>query len=184
MKNKWTKKEKKEYELTHGHPMPDDYKVLEINSYMISEKDIMSNPNMTGDYNVDRYIAIFNKRIEPLLVVFKPEIRDDILVEEPSKRQYFTKTQCELVNGYPLKPENQDSLNEVLTLSDSEVKFWNMMGVDPYFMYIDNSINEIDQYWVEYNRSLLNINESLVKNNEDEEIADDSIDVMQHAIYV
>jgi hypothetical protein len=64
MKSKWIKKEKKEYEINNGKPMPPDYRVLEINSYMITEKDIMDNPNMTGDYNVDRYIAIFNKRIE------------------------------------------------------------------------------------------------------------------------
>jgi hypothetical protein len=38
MKNKWTKKEKKEYESTHGIPMPDNYRVLEINSLYDSRK--------------------------------------------------------------------------------------------------------------------------------------------------
>ena len=37
--------------------------------------------------------------MEPLLCVFKLEIRDDILIEKPEDRQYFTKGQCELVNG-------------------------------------------------------------------------------------
>lgn len=184
MKNKWTKKEKREYESTHGHPMPDDYKLLEINSYMIPEKEIMENPDMKGDYNVARYIAIFNKRIEPLLVVFKPEIRDDILVENPKDRQYFTKQQCELVNGHPLKPENQDKLDEVLTLSDSEVAFWNKMGVDPYFMYVENSLTEIDYSWVEFNRSLLDSNQSHVKNNEDEIFDEENSDNIAHAVFV
>jgi DNA polymerase I len=184
MKNKWTKKEKREYESTHGHPMPDDYKLLEINSYMIPEKEIMENPDMKGDYNVARYIAIFNKRIEPLLVVFKPEIRDDILIEDPKDRQYFTKQQCELVNGHPLKPENQDNLDEVLTLSDSEVAFWNKMGVDPYFMYVEDSLTEIDYSWVEYNRSLLDSNQSHVKNNEDEIFDEENSDNIAHAVFV
>jgi DNA polymerase I len=184
MKNKWTKKEKREYESTHGHPMPDDYKLLEINSYMIPEKEIMENPDMKGDYNVARYIAIFNKRIEPLLVVFKPEIRDDILVENPKDRQYFTKQQCELVNGHPLKPENQDNLDEVLTLSDSEVAFWNKMGVDPYFMYVEDSLTEIDYSWVEFNRSLLDSNQSHVKNNEDEIFDEKNSDNIEHAVFV
>ena len=184
MKSKWIKKEKKEYEINNGKPMPPDYRVLEINSYMITEKDIMDNPNMTGDYNVDRYIAIFNKRIEPLLVVFKPEMREDILIDDPKNRQYFTKQQCEMTNGYPLKPENQDNLDEVLTLSDSEVLFWNKMGIDPYFMYVENSINEIDNTWVEYNRSLLNSNTSHVKNNEDEIFDNVDSDNISHAIFV
>lgn len=184
MKSKWTKKQKKEYEETHGHPMPEDYKLLEINCYMIPEKEIMENPNMTGDYNVARYIEIFNKRIEPLLVVFKPEIREDILVDDPTKRQYFTKAQCELINGYPLKPENQDKLDEVLTLSDSEVAFWNKMGKDPYFMYVEDSLKHIDQTWVDYNRSLINNNQSHVKNNEDEIFDEENIDNIEHAIFV
>ena len=70
---------------------------------MISERDLMNNPDMTGDYNVARYITNFNKRIEPLLVVFSPEIREDILIDDPSNRVYFTKKQCELVSGFPLK---------------------------------------------------------------------------------
>ncbi len=183
MKNKWTKKETLEYEVNNGKPMPPGYKLLEINSYMISEKDIMDNPEMTGDYNVERYISIFNKRIEPLLVVFKPEIRNDIIIENPIDRQYFTKTQCELVNGYPLKEDGQDKLDEVMTLSDSEVKFWNKIGKDPYFMYVEDSIRHVDQYWVEYNRKVVNLELQSVKNNEDEIFGEDE-DQISHAIFV
>jgi DNA polymerase elongation subunit (family B) len=183
MKNKWTKKETLEYEVNNGKPMPPGYKLLEINSYMISEKDIMDNPEMTGDYNVERYISIFNKRIEPLLVVFKPEIRNDIIIENPNDRQYFTKTQCELVNGYPLKEDGQDKLDEVMTLSDSEVKFWNKIGKDPYFMYVEDSIKYVDQYWVEHNRKVVNLELQSVKNNEDEIFGEDE-DQISHAIFV
>jgi len=154
---KATKKQQEEYYINNGKPIPFDY--VEINCYMIPEKDITSNPQMTGDYNVPRYISIFNKRIEPLLVVFKPEIRDDILIEDPKDRQYFTKIQCDLVNGYPLKEVGQDKFDEVMTLSESEVRFWNEMKQDPYFMYVDNSVNIIDQYWVNHNRKVVNYEE-------------------------
>lgn len=166
--SKPTKKQQEEYLAKYGTQMPNDY--LEINSYMISEKEIQNNPDMTGDYNVPRYLSIFNKRIEPLLVVFKPEIREDILIEEPSQRQFFTKKQCELVSGHPLKEEGQDKFEEVMTLSDSEVLFWNRVKRDPFFMYVEDSLNLVDQYWVEQNRKVVSFQADSIKNNEDEEI--------------
>lgn len=178
--SKPSKKAKDEFLAKHGFEMPDDY--LEVNCYMIPEKEITENPNMTGDYNVARYINIFNKRIEPLLCVFKPEIREDILVETPEDRQYFTKNQCELVNGYPLKEEGQDKFDEVMTLSDSEVLFWNRMGRDPFFMYVEDSINLVDQYWVDHNRKVVSLQADSVKSNEEEIIETNGNDYAYHAV--
>lgn len=179
--SKPTKKMQEEYINKHGKQMPSDY--LEINCYMISEKEIQNNPEMTGDYNVLRYLNNFNKRIEPLLVVFKPDIRDSILIEDPNERQYFTKLQCELVSGFPLKEEGQDKFEEVMTLSDSEVIFWNRVNKDPYFMYVEDSLNEIDQNWVEHNRKVLNYMAESIKNNDDEEIIEtNGNDYALHAI--
>lgn len=163
-----TKKQQEEYFQKHGKAIPEDY--VEINCYRINEKDILNNPNMTGDYNVARYINIFNKRIEPLLVVFKTEIRDSILIESPEDRQYFTKQQCELVSGYPLKDGGQDNLDEVMTLSDSEVLFWNRINRDPFFMYVEDSLKLADPFWVDHNRKVLNFQAESTKNNEEEEI--------------
>ena len=178
-----TKKQKQEYKEKYGVEMPDNF--IEINCYMISEKDIQENPDMLGDYNVLRYLNTFNKRIEPLLCVFKPEIREDILVDNPNDRQFFTKTQCELVNGYPLKEDGQDKLDEVMTLSDSEVLFWNRVGRDPFFMYVDNSIELVDQYWVNYNRKVVSFQAESIKNNEDEEIIEtNGHDYAYHATYI
>ena len=165
---KATKKQQEDYEFAFGKPMPTDY--IQINCYRISEKDLMDNPNMTGDYNVARYINNFNKRIEPLLVVFKPEIRDSILIEDPKDRQYFTKLQCELTSGFPLKAGGQDSYDEVMTLSDSEVLFWNKINRDPFFMYVEDSLQLVDQNWVEHNRKVVTFQAESVKNNDDEEI--------------
>jgi DNA polymerase elongation subunit (family B) len=182
--SKWTKKAQKEYEEKHGHPMPADYTVLEVNCYMVSEKELQQNPDLLGDYNVERYLSNFNKRVEPLLVSFKPEIREDILIEDIEKRQYFTKSQCELCNGFPLKEGGQDNFEEVMTLSDSEVVFWNRVGRDPYFMYVEDSLQYVDQYWVDHNRKVLQLQAESTKSNEDEILSDDSSDLMLHAAHV
>ena len=175
-----SKKAKEEFFAANGYEMPNDY--LEVNCYMIDEKQIMNNPEMTGEYNVARYLSVFNKRIEPLLVVFKPEIRDDIIVEDIKDRQYFTKQQCELINGFPLKEGGQDKLDEVMTLSDSEVLFWNRVGRDPYFMYVENSLELADQYWVEHNRKVLAMQENSVMANEEEMIETNGNDYAFHAV--
>jgi DNA polymerase I len=154
---------------------------VKINCYMVSEKDMANNPEMTGDYNVPRYVSVFNKRIEPLLVVFKPEIRDDILIDDPKNRQYFTKLQCELDNGHPLKEDGQDSFEEVMTLSDSEVMFWNRVNRDPFFMYVENSIEEVDKKWVDHNRKVVNLQENSVKNIEEDILETNGNDYAYHA---
>ena len=128
---------------------------LVLNCYLIDERDIEMNPDLLGEYNVPRYLAAFNKRIEPLLVVYKPEIREDILIEDPKDRPIFTKTQTELVRGYPMKEAHQDTLEEVLTLSDTELTFWKNVGIDPYYMYLDGTVDLVDTKWVENNRVLM-----------------------------
>lgn len=175
-----TKKQQEEYFQKHGEQIPIDY--LEINCYMISEKEMSNNPEMTGDYNVARYLNNFNKRIEPLLVVFNPEIRHDILIENPEKRQYFTKTQCQLVSGYPLKEDGQDKYDEVMTLSDSEVLFWNRVNRDPFFMYVEDSLELVNPHWVELNRKVVKLESESIKNNEDEYIENNGNDFAFHAV--
>jgi DNA polymerase elongation subunit (family B) len=175
-----SKKVLEEYLTKHGTPMPEDY--IEVNCYMIDEKEILNNPDLKGDYNVPRYLNNFNKRVEPLLVVFHPSIREDILIESPDQRQFFTKLQCELVNGFPLKEEGQDKLDEVMTLSDSEVLFWNRVGRDPYFMYVENSLELADPFWVEHNRKVISFQEQSTKSNEEEIIETNGNDYALHAI--
>jgi DNA polymerase elongation subunit (family B) len=175
-----TKKAQEEFLAKHGHPMPNDY--IEINCYMIPEKEITNNPDLKGDYNVARYLNNFNKRIEPLLCVFKTDIRDDILIEDPKDRQYFTKSQCELVNGFPLKEDGQDKFDEVMTLSDSEVLFWNRVKRDPFFMYVENSLELVDQNWVEHNRKVVALQANSTVSNEDEIIETNGHDYAYHAI--
>lgn len=179
---KYTKKQLDEYFQKHGKNPP-SITEIEINCYRIPESDIINFPEKTGEYNIVRYIANFNKHIQPLLVVFKPEIRDDILIDNPEKRQFFTALQCELDNGHPLKPEGQDKLDEVMTLSDSEVLFWNRVNRDPFYMYPDGTLELVDQYWVEHNRKVVRLEAESAKHNEDEEIIEtDGNDYALHAI--
>lgn len=117
------------------------------NSYLIYERDFEENPNLLGDYNVARYISIFNKRIEPLLICFKPEVRDILLVDNPEKRQFFTSTQLELINGIPFEIGDQDCINieeyspehhenePLFEMSEGEIKFWNRTGLSPHDIF-------------------------------------------------
>jgi DNA polymerase elongation subunit (family B) len=173
-----TKKFQLEFFEEHGTEVPENY--IKINSFMITEKELNENPDMKGDYNVARYISTFNKRIEPLLVVFHPDIRNEILIEDPKDRPYFTASQCELVNGYPMKEGHQDSFEEVMTLSDSEVLFWNKVKRDPYFMYLEDSINYVDPHWVATNREVVEFKRPSTKSNEDELIETNGHDYANH----
>ena len=108
---------------------------VKLNCYMLDQQELENNPNLKGEYNVPRAISVFNKRIEPLLVVFKQEVRDGLLVTDPESRGLFTKEQCELINGVPFEEGDQDSLEEVLTISEPEVKYWEKRGLEPDYMY-------------------------------------------------
>jgi len=129
-----TKKLQEEYMLAHGKPIPEGY--VQINCYMLEQSVLESNPNMTGEYNVARAITTFNKRIEPLLVVFKQEVRDGLLVDEPKDRGIFTTEQCELISGVPFEEGDQDRLKEdLLDMSEDEIKFWEKTNIDPNYIY-------------------------------------------------
>jgi DNA polymerase elongation subunit (family B) len=132
------------FENTKGDPQSID-SVIQLNCYRIDPQELESNPNLRGEYNVQRAIATFNKRVEPLLVCFKEEVRNGMLVKNPEERPYFTKDQCELINGVPFDEEDQDKLEDVMEMSDDEVVFWEKVGVSPYHMY-DN----IDPYMVKF----------------------------------
>jgi len=109
---------------------------VQINCYMLDANILENNPDMTGEYNVPRAIVTFNKRIEPLLVCFKQDVRDQLLVTDPSDRGIFTTEQCELINGMPFEDGDQDKLDEdVLQITEAELKYWEKRGVKPDYIY-------------------------------------------------
>jgi hypothetical protein len=117
------------------YPKESDTSMIQINSYMLNPNDIENNPDMRGDYNVPRAIVTFNKRIEPLLIVFKEEVRDNLIVNNPEDRSFFTKDQCEMINGVPFKESDQDTVEDLLTITDLELNFWDRVGVSPNYIY-------------------------------------------------
>jgi len=135
-KKGWTQDQIDSYKESFGkEPLDNLNSMIKLNCYMLDSKTIEDNPNLTGDYNVPRSVSTFNKRIEPLLVVFKEEIRDSILVDNPEERSFYTKEQCELINGVPFEEGDQDSLEDLLTISPEELKFWEEKGMSPDHIY-------------------------------------------------
>ena len=111
-----------------------------INCKYISNDIIENLPNATGGYNIERYIDAFNKRVKPLLVCFNSEIREDILITSPLHRQYFTRQQLELSSGDPYNVGDQDTLENLLTITEEEILFWETIGVSPTYMFEEYDI--------------------------------------------
>jgi DNA polymerase elongation subunit (family B) len=132
---KMSKKEKDAYFEKHGK-MPVLGSHIELNCYRIDPSDLENNPEMLGEYNIQRAIATFNKRVEPLLIVFDDEVRDSLLVKNPEERSFYTTDQCKLINGKPFSPEDQDDVYEnLIKMEQGEVEFWESVGIDPNYMY-------------------------------------------------
>jgi DNA polymerase elongation subunit (family B) len=107
-----------------------------VNCYMLDKDILEKDPDLTGDYNVPRAVTTFNKRIEPLLVVFQDEVRGGLIVSEPSERGIFTTSQCELINGHPLGEGDQDDLQkDVLDITEQELNYWERRGLKSDYMY-------------------------------------------------
>jgi DNA polymerase elongation subunit (family B) len=100
-------------------------------STIVDLKMLEEDVNYVQAYNVPRAISVFNKRIEPFMVVFHPDVRDRILKSDPSKRELFTNTELEMVNGFPMEVKDQDSIVELMTPSENEINFWTKFNYDP-----------------------------------------------------
>lgn len=140
---KYDKEEMKRLKGENGGKIPDEAyeKQTIINCQLLDSEALEKNPDMTGEYNVERALETFNTRISPLLVVFKDIVRDNLLVNNPENKYLFTKSQCELINGFPLKEGQQDDLNQdLLTMSKEEILFWEKIKKNPEFMYVDGGI--------------------------------------------
>ena len=111
------------------------------NEIINSDEKVLCSDVEDMEYNVEKYIEQFNKRIKPLLVCFSPDIRNQILVEKPSERKYFTEEESQLVSGYPNKETDQDTYEALMTPEKKEIEFWLSMNETPPF------IKECDIDW-------------------------------------
>jgi hypothetical protein len=67
--------------------------------------------------------------------VFNEEVRNNLIVTDPKDRGLFTKEQCRLTNGIPFEPADQDSIEDLLTITDQEMVYWGKRGIDPEYIY-------------------------------------------------
>lgn len=130
-------------------------RTVQLQCKLISSKDIENNPNITTDeYNVARYLAAFNKRIEPILVCFDKNIRDMIMINTIKNKKtqeldlteihQFSKDECKLVANQPYNESDQDDLdNDLMMMEDKEFDFWIRTGKIP------NNLSDLEMNWEE-----------------------------------
>ena len=104
------------------------------NEILDKEEDVLCSDYEGLEYNVEKYIDQFNKRITPLLVCFHPDIRNKILITNPKDKQYFTEEQSKLVSGYPNKEGDQDTYEQLMTPEKKEIEFWTKINEVPPFV--------------------------------------------------
>ena len=127
------------------------------------------------EYNKEKYIDMFNKRIKPLLVCFDEKIRygvnekgktiNNILITSPKDRKEFTESESHLVAGQPYESIDQDTYEQLMTIEDKEIKFWiENNKVPPY-------TKECGMDWEKIKQDYLNRQEELKKEGIREEKA-------------
>jgi DNA polymerase elongation subunit (family B) len=133
----WSQEQISEHIKSYGVPLKDSMEsFVQLNCYRINPSDLENNPEMLGSYNIQRAIATFNKRVEPLTIVFDDEVRKTLLVKNPEDRSFYTTDQCKLINGKPFSPEDQDDVYEnLMKMEQGEIDFWDKVGIDPNYIY-------------------------------------------------
>jgi len=125
--------------------------LLDEKNKLMDKISDLENSLHTDEYNVSKYLAAFNKKIEPLLVCFDKSIRNKILIEvkkvkdkETKKsvdklqdRSVFTKSQCVLTSGQPYKESDQDKYEDLMIMEDKEIRFWDSVDLVPNNMEPD-----------------------------------------------
>jgi hypothetical protein len=169
LKKGYREEDVKYYEETFG-VTPDTEKInsfTKINCYLLNANDIEKNPDALGDYNVEKYITMFNKRVESLLIVFDDSVRfsrttkevkkknketgeieistkevlkPNMLITNPDDKKSWLLSELELVSGQPFKESDQDTLDELFTPSEKEMAYWKKFNYNPDFWFNDNVI--------------------------------------------
>ena len=55
-----------------------------------------------------------------------------------------------------MKEGSQDNLDEVLTLSDPEIRFLDDVNINQYYMYLENTTKLVDIEYVNKNMNIMN----------------------------
>lgn len=151
------------------------------NEILDKEEDVLCSEYEGLEYNVEKYIDQFNKRISPLLVCFHPDIRSKILITNPKDRLFFTEEQSKLVSGYPNKEGDQDTYEALMTPEKKEIAFWTKINEVPPFVkecdidwddlvtkYMEEAENEKNELFESENAKYLKALEELTKKDIEE----------------
>ncbi|HPC09452.1 MAG TPA: 3'-5' exonuclease [archaeon] len=133
---------------------------------LINKEELVENPNMLGEYNVEKYLDAFNKRVESILVGFNPEIRQKILIKINSKGELIKNDINPIKDDIKLRNFDNDDLNESMFLEKMEVDFWNKTGYDPRLIW--NGFKMHENYKVHYeiyDNALKYLNDKMIKAN-------------------
>lgn len=163
-------------------------------SKLILNSELRDNPDMLGDYNVEKYLSAFNSRIEKILIGFKPEVRPKILVSVKRtkktnkmgektehielQKNMFTKEELELNNF------DKDSIEESMYLESKELEFWNNMGYNPRVVWDGFKVNEGDLKYENYLNVLEHLNKLMEEKNKKKikRIDDETIEVGDYVL--
>lgn len=124
---------------TYGKTVVDEDEIV-LNCKLVpseildKEEDVLCSEYEGLEYNVEKYIDQFNKRITPLLVCFSKDIRGNILITNPKDKKFFTEEESRLVSGQPNKDEDQDTYEQLMTPERKEVEFWMKINEVPPFV--------------------------------------------------
>lgn len=149
--------------------------VMLPNAIVEDEEDHFCNDDF--EYNVAKYIEMFNNRIKPQLVCFDKKIRlkyttnkkgeiveeNNILITNPKDRKQFTREEAKEVSGQPYKESDQDTYEQLMTMEDKEIKFWISVNKVPVY------IKECGMDWDAIKADYLNRMEILKKDGIREE---------------
>lgn len=140
LKKGWKQEDKDYYLKTYGKELTDDIlQYHRLNCYILDAATI-DDPTKLGEYNVERYLDAFNKKVKPLLCVFSEDVRKQILITNPNQKKDWLKSELKLINGLPYKEKDQDTIEELFTPSEMEVKYWNRFDYNPNIWFEENTL--------------------------------------------
>jgi DNA polymerase elongation subunit (family B) len=135
---------------------------------LIDNENLLNNPNLTGEYNYEKYLDAFNKRVMTLLAGFDPEIRKKILVKINKQGDLMGSKDNFVSNNLALLNFDLDDFNESMHLEKLEVEFWNKTGYDPRLIWNGFKMYDDDEhvvYYEIYENALNYLNDLMTKSN-------------------
>jgi hypothetical protein len=143
-------------------------------STLISAEELLENPNLTGYYNVAKYLDAFNSRVSSILTGFDEEVCNKMLsnIKKVKSKDEFgnklvTETLLPEINGFKpeelvLKSFDSDIFEESMFLEEMEVEFWNKTGYDPRLIWNGFGMSENNKVYYEIYEGALNfLNEKM-----------------------